>query len=95
MLPKQTTDRCFAPNRDKAPFRLPRFFRLVRLRNFVWFPALAATYLFISTSGTPHILWSYETSNSGNGRIACHYFGQFSQRTGATNGRCPIIRFIH
>lgn len=74
--------------------RVPRFFRVVRPRNFVWLAMLLIVVGIGALQGTPHFLWEYDYFGTPDRKVTCTYIGKHSQAVPAVQGRCPIIALL-
>ena len=77
--------------------------RFLRAGYFVWVLVVAAFYLAWLSFGLPHLLWSYEWRDTGDGyspyakRIytRCTWFGPYGAFTKSSpeDGKCTWLRF--
>ncbi len=77
--------------------------RLLRARYFVWVLVVAAFYLAWLGFGLPHLLWSYEWRDNGQGYslyakrfyTRCTYVGPYGALTEhfPRDGKCGWLRF--
>jgi hypothetical protein len=68
---------------------------LIRLKNLLWMPLLAAGWLAIELYGTPHILITYTYRPVAGARyyLSCDYWGVHSFNLKPVDGECPYVLF--
>lgn len=77
-----------AHNESCSPFVAP-----IRLRNLLWVPVLACTWLAATVYGTPHlrVQYSYSGKRETPRYRSCNYWGLSSFRVTPPDGACPLI----
>lgn len=68
---------------------------LIRPKNLLWMPLLAAAWLAIEIYGTPHILTVYTYRPVGTSRVylSCNYWGFYPFTLKPVDGECPYVVF--